>query len=111
MTTSNLGVDGQTIGEMFTNRAKASPDAPAFQTKRDGTWQTITWGDAFAQAQDVAAGLLTLGVQQAFAAGAERVWLHTCTLDGPTALPNYQARGMTIYKTTTGQQRVDRNTE
>lgn len=55
--------------------------------------------------------LLTLGAQQAFAAGAERVWLHTCTLDGPTALPNYQARGMTIYKTTTGQQRVDRNTE
>jgi len=25
--------------------------------------------------------------------GATRVWLHTCTLDGPAALPNYLARG------------------
>jgi GNAT superfamily N-acetyltransferase len=30
-----------------------------------------------------------------------RVWVHTCTLDGPFALPNYEARGMSIYKTET----------
>ncbi|MEM9565519.1 MAG: GNAT family N-acetyltransferase [Actinomycetota bacterium] len=30
--------------------------------------------------------------------GAERVWLHTCSLDGPAALGNYQARGMTIVR-------------
>ena len=29
--------------------------------------------------------------------GTKRVWVHTCTLDHPGALPNYQARGMTIY--------------
>lgn len=29
-----------------------------------------------------------------------RVWVHTCTLDGPHALANYQARGMSIYGTT-----------
>jgi hypothetical protein len=28
-----------------------------------------------------------------------RVWVHTCTLDGPAALANYQARGMTVYRT------------
>ncbi len=27
-----------------------------------------------------------------------RVWLHTCTLDHHQALPNYQSRGMQIYK-------------
>jgi GNAT superfamily N-acetyltransferase len=28
-----------------------------------------------------------------------RVWLHTCTLDGPHALANYQARGFSSYRT------------
>ncbi len=30
-----------------------------------------------------------------------RVWLHTCTLDAPQALPNYLARGFVPYKTDT----------
>jgi GNAT superfamily N-acetyltransferase len=37
--------------------------------------------------------LLTKAAQEAFALGASRVWLHTCTLDDPAALPNYLARG------------------
>jgi GNAT superfamily N-acetyltransferase len=28
-----------------------------------------------------------------------RVWVHTCTLDGPAALANYQARGLVPYRT------------
>ncbi len=32
-------------------------------------------------------------------AGTERVFVHTCTLDHPGALANYQARGMQIYQT------------
>lgn len=32
-------------------------------------------------------------VETAWAAGANRVWLHTCTLDHPSALPNYRKRG------------------
>lgn len=39
------------------------------------------------------AWLLGEAVGQAFAIGASRVWLHTCTLDSPAALPNYLARG------------------
>ena len=29
---------------------------------------------------------------------ANRVWLHTCSLDHPQALPNYLARGMRVYR-------------
>ncbi|WP_298129164.1 GNAT family N-acetyltransferase [Micropruina sp.] len=28
-----------------------------------------------------------------------RVWVHTCTLDGPAALTNYQARGLEVFAT------------
>jgi len=42
--------------------------------------------------------LLTHGLEEAWRMGPSRVWLHTCTLDHPAALPNYLARGMTIYK-------------
>ncbi|GAB2901909.1 GNAT family N-acetyltransferase [Neomicrococcus lactis] len=30
-----------------------------------------------------------------------RVWVHTCSLDGPAAIPNYEARGLTVYHTET----------
>jgi GNAT superfamily N-acetyltransferase len=37
--------------------------------------------------------LLTLAVRAAWDLGPARVWLHTCTLDHPAALPNYLRRG------------------
>jgi GNAT superfamily N-acetyltransferase len=43
--------------------------------------------------------LLTRAVQQAWQDGAKRVWLHTCTLDDPAALPNYLKRGFQPFKT------------
>jgi GNAT superfamily N-acetyltransferase len=43
--------------------------------------------------------LLTQAVQTAWGRGAVRVWLHTCTLDDPAALPNYLARGFRAFKT------------
>ena len=33
--------------------------------------------------------------------GTRRVWVHTCTLDHESALPNYQSRGFKLYKTET----------
>src|SRR5687768_3576323 len=42
--------------------------------------------------------LLTAAVEHAWATGAHRVWLHTCTLDDQAALPNYRARGFRPYK-------------
>ena len=44
------------------------------------------------------AALLTSALEEAWRTEPNRVWLHTCTLDHPAALRNYQARGMTIYK-------------
>jgi GNAT superfamily N-acetyltransferase len=43
--------------------------------------------------------MLTRAVEEAWAMGAERVWLHTCTLDSERALPGYKARGFREYKT------------
>jgi GNAT superfamily N-acetyltransferase len=37
--------------------------------------------------------LLTRAVETAWQLGPNRVWLHTCTLDHPAALPNYLKRG------------------
>jgi GNAT superfamily N-acetyltransferase len=42
--------------------------------------------------------LLSVGVQHAIDAGAARVYLNTCTLDGPHALANYKARGFVPYR-------------
>jgi GNAT superfamily N-acetyltransferase len=42
--------------------------------------------------------LLTEAAREAWRQGAKRVWLHTCTLDGPAALPNYRARGFRPFK-------------
>ena len=47
--------------------------------------------------------LLTSAIEEAWSRGSgitpKRVWVHTCTLDHPKALANYQARGMVVYKT------------
>ncbi len=43
------------------------------------------------------AALLTDALERAWAWDASRVWVHTCTLDHPAAVKNYEARGMRIY--------------
>jgi GNAT superfamily N-acetyltransferase len=43
--------------------------------------------------------MLGCALQRAWMLGPDRVWVHTCTLDHPAALANYQARGMRIYRT------------
>jgi GNAT superfamily N-acetyltransferase len=45
--------------------------------------------------------LLTEAVREAWSLGAARVWLHTCSLDDPAALPNYLARGFRPFRTET----------
>lgn len=46
--------------------------------------------------------LLTHAVEHAWQPPeARRVWVHTCTLDAPAALANYQARGFSLYKAET----------
>jgi GNAT superfamily N-acetyltransferase len=42
--------------------------------------------------------LLTEAVERAWSSGACRLWLHTCSLDDPAALPNYRARGFRPFR-------------
>ena len=53
--------------------------------------------------------LLTRAVEEAFALGASRVTLHTCTLDAPAALPNYLARGFVIVREETYVEEIPAN--
>jgi ribosomal protein S18 acetylase RimI-like enzyme len=50
--------------------------------------------------------LLSVGIERAWAMGAKRVWVHTCSLDHPAALANYQARGLTVYREETVMKEV-----
>lgn len=58
--------------------------------------------------------LLTAGLRRAWTLADRwpgmgpvgRVWVHTCTLDGPAALANYQARGLTSYRTEDAEEEV-----
>lgn len=47
------------------------------------------------------AWLVAGAVRAVFGFGATRVWLHTCTLDAPAALPNYLARGFIVTRVET----------
>lgn len=50
--------------------------------------------------------LLTRAVEEAWALRPPRVWLHTCTLDHPGALPNYLKRGFRPVREETFQTTV-----
>jgi len=42
--------------------------------------------------------LLSEAIERAWEAGTSRIWLHTCTLDDPAAMPNYLKRGFKPFK-------------
>jgi len=42
--------------------------------------------------------VLTTAVQRAWSLGATRVWVHTSSLDHPSAFSNYLARGFSVWK-------------
>ncbi len=49
--------------------------------------------------QGLGGALLTEAIQAAWDwEGTKRVWVHTCNLDHPSALQNYKARGMKVFK-------------
>ncbi|MHB1223101.1 MAG: GNAT family N-acetyltransferase, partial [Gemmatimonadaceae bacterium] len=43
--------------------------------------------------------LLERAIAEAWAGGADLLWLHTCSLDHPAAIPNYRARGFRPFAT------------
>jgi RimJ/RimL family protein N-acetyltransferase len=51
--------------------------------------------------------LLTAALRRAWELpGTSRVWVHTCDLDGPAAMPNYLARGLRVFTTWTEHRMV-----
>lgn len=68
----------------------------------DGSIEIVLFGliPGFA-GRGLGRGLLVDAVDRAWSLGASRVWLHTCTLDAPAALPNYLARGFKPFRTET----------
>jgi GNAT superfamily N-acetyltransferase len=74
----------------------AGDSAGFFELERrdDGSIEIAYFGlvDAFI-GQGLGKVMLTRAVEEAWTLGASRVWLHTCTLDSPHALPNYKGRG------------------
>lgn len=59
----------------------------------------IAYFGLFAEYQGYGLGkhLLSYGIEQAWnVPGARRIWVHTCNLDGPHALANYEKRGFRV---------------
>jgi GNAT superfamily N-acetyltransferase len=56
--------------------------------------------------QGLGGALLTATVERAWTIGARRVWVHTCSLDHPNALPGYQARGFRIFNIVQAEQEL-----
>lgn len=77
-------------------------DQPAgyVELVRDGSSTEIGYFGLFPAFQGMGLGkhLLSYGIEQAWQPGVEKVWVHTCNLDGPHALDNYLKRGFVVYK-------------
>lgn len=73
-------------------------DQPAgwfeLESHHDGSIELVYFGILAAHRRlGLGRFLLNAAAREAFGAGAPCLWLHTCTLDDPAALPNYLARG------------------
>ena len=86
--------------ELWVLRVKGEP-AGYFELRRhdDGAVEIAYFGllPAFT-GQGLGKFMLTAAVERAWARGANRVWLHTSSLDHSAALSNYLARGFSIWK-------------
>jgi len=60
--------------------------------------------------QGLGGALLAAAVERAWQMGPTRVWVHTCTLDHPSALGNYLARGFRIFKQETAHEDLPEQT-
>jgi GNAT superfamily N-acetyltransferase len=77
-------------------------DAPAgyVELVREGRAIEIAYFGLFPDYQGKGLGkyLLSYGIARAWEGDTDRVWVHTCNLDGPHALDNYLKRGFSVYK-------------
>ncbi len=50
------------VAHMFLNRVAATPDAEAFRYPQDHTWESVTWQQVGDRVNNLAAGLISLGI-------------------------------------------------
>ncbi len=53
----------QNLAEMFFSNRKEFPDKTAYMYKQDGAWKNITFTDAAAEVEKIAAGLASIGIE------------------------------------------------
>ncbi len=86
--------------ELWVLRVKGEP-AGYFEVRRhdDGAVEVAYFGllPTFT-GRGLGKFMLTKAVERAWERGANRVWLHTSSLDHSSALSNYLARGFSIWK-------------
>ena len=86
--------------ELWVLRVKEEP-AGYFELRRDedGAFEIAYFGllPGFT-GQGLGKFMLTKAVERAWDHGANRVWLHTSSLDHSSALSNYLARGFSVWK-------------
>ncbi|MBK9747977.1 MAG: GNAT family N-acetyltransferase [Anaerolineae bacterium] len=70
-----------------------------FELERQGDDTEIAYFGLFPGSMGAGLGkhLLSAAIDQAWKDGAKRVYVHTCNLDSPAALPNYIKRGFEVY--------------
>ena len=75
-------------------------NAGYYELRTEAASVEVAYFGLLPHAQGIGLGghLLTHALARAFELGP-RAWLHTCTLDSPRALPNYQARGLRPFRT------------
>ena len=87
-----LRADGDDAG-YFELARRAAEDGPGVEA------ELLYFGLApRAQGRGLGRALLERAIAEAWALGADRLVLNTCTLDHPAALPNYLARGFRVVR-------------
>ena len=95
-------VDGSRGSDGLSADAVATRDVGMLElaSHDDGSVEIVYLGLVAAyHGRGLGAWLLQEAVALAWQRGATRVWLHTCSLDAPAALPNYLARGFVLERT------------
>jgi GNAT superfamily N-acetyltransferase len=85
--------------ETWVGYARGTP-AGYFELERDGADVEIVYFGLLPSfiGKRLGGALLTAAIERGWQMGAGRVWVHTCDLDHPFALANYQARGFSPYR-------------
>lgn len=66
--------------------------------REDGSTEIVYFGLLPEQVgRGLGKALLAAAIERGWEGGTKRLWLNTCTLDSPAALPNYIARGFRPY--------------